>query len=91
MPTIYRTGSVIFCDVLRFIFVLVLFFFLSVELFEKRQALIEDPLNTISVKMLLSIFIAICYLVSFILKLKYCLNPELKFFDNNRSIYTVIK
>jgi hypothetical protein len=91
MPTIYRTGSVIFCDALRFIFVLVLFFFLSVELFEKHQKLIEDPLNTISVKMLLSIFIAVCYLVSFILKLQYCLNPELKFFDNSRSIYTVIQ
>ena len=89
-PNIYKASGLIACDIFRLIFVLILLYFLSLEITEKRKALIEAPHETISIKMLISVFISVSFLISEVYKLKYCNYVDGDFYNANKIIYIVI-
>ena len=88
-PNIYKTTQLVLCDILRLIFVLILIFFLILEILEKWQGIIFNPMETISIKMLLTILISLSFFEGMYTKLKYCTFSDDYFNDSSKRIYIV--
>jgi hypothetical protein len=88
MPNIYEDNSSIFvADLFRLLFMVILFFFLVIDMKNRLQTFPQNPEEWISVKQAVSIFILVLYLISFIIKMVYLENKSADYYNTSNDVF----
>lgn len=86
-PNIYsKSLGIIATDIIRFVIIFIMMFFMAVEIHENRKKY-SDFTDALNSSIFVTLFIFILYTVSFVIKLTYCYNDEAAFYIANGSTY----
>jgi hypothetical protein len=87
-PNIYEnSGGIIVGDVIRLIIALIFVLFIVVEVFEKIRLYIDDISKMYNPKMIITLFLVISYVYSFVTKMIYLNSSNDMYFSKDMSQY----